>query len=864
MPTRRRLTVLQASGGFGKTSLLAECCRRLRDDGVPTAWVSVGEQDEPGVLDAYIAYACRSAAADAVAGAEKAARPDPGAARAGNESRTALAVREIADLGGPFVLVFDELDRLENADSTALLDFLLERGPPNLHLAFACRQLPAGLNIAGAVLDGRAAILSADDLRFSRSEVAAFFVGELSKTRLAALMSESAGWPFALRIARNEVTSGRRGDVRAVQAFVENWVESRLFAGLGPEDREFLLDIGLFEWMDAALLDEALERSDSMHRIDTMPVLVGMLEPVQDGATDVWRLHPLIREHCVRQRFRDTPERFRAVHGRIAEALARRGHTVAAMRHAVEAGKRARAGEMLEHAGGICLYFREGEVQLQAASRLLSEDLIKARPRLAMVRCVASVLSGRMEEARERYRCIAVAVDGLVDDAGDAALELAAEKCMVRGMIAHRGSECVGSALVRTHLADVAQLAQSTRIDAVTRGFMEYSLCMAGNMTGNFETALEHGARARQCFAESPYMKMAIDIQEGQVAMAEGRVQDSAALYRRALGVAKENYVIYAEPVAVCEVLLQELAVECGHAVPRAEPARVPEALECGNSCFQSYAAASGEVVERKLREEGVESALAGVEEMLTYVRRARLPALERFGSALRVAALAVAGRIGDAEDSWKSDDLPEQSADCLDLTSQTWREMEVLSCAWLRLMIGKVRFDEGRDFAEDLRALAAARGLRRTLMRALALSMVLEIRAGETTAAAGHLRAYLRLYAQTPYAGPLVREREDCGPVVTAFLDGGTDPAVEETARSLLAAMERASAGGWTALSEREFDVLQRLDKQRDKQIAAELGLSTFGVRHHIRKLFAKLGVRKRGEAVGRARELGLLPVEP
>ena len=61
LPTQRRLTVLNASGGFGKTTLLAECCRMLRQDGVATAWVSLDEQDEPAVLDTYIAFACRDA-----------------------------------------------------------------------------------------------------------------------------------------------------------------------------------------------------------------------------------------------------------------------------------------------------------------------------------------------------------------------------------------------------------------------------------------------------------------------------------------------------------------------------------------------------------------------------------------------------------------------------------------------------------------------------------------------------------------------------------------------------------------------------------------------------------------------------------
>ena len=113
MPTSRRLTVLQAPGGFGKTTLLAECCRRLRDDGVPVAWVSADEQDEPAVLDTYIAYACQGAAAGAVAGPEKLAIPGSGnpksagvssrdsAARIDSDSRAWTAAARPAHLSRP-------------------------------------------------------------------------------------------------------------------------------------------------------------------------------------------------------------------------------------------------------------------------------------------------------------------------------------------------------------------------------------------------------------------------------------------------------------------------------------------------------------------------------------------------------------------------------------------------------------------------------------------------------------------------------------------------------------------------------------------------------------------------------------------
>ena len=49
MLTDRRLTVVQAPGGLGKTALLACCCWGLRDWGLAVAWLSLDEDDGPGV-----------------------------------------------------------------------------------------------------------------------------------------------------------------------------------------------------------------------------------------------------------------------------------------------------------------------------------------------------------------------------------------------------------------------------------------------------------------------------------------------------------------------------------------------------------------------------------------------------------------------------------------------------------------------------------------------------------------------------------------------------------------------------------------------------------------------------------------------
>ena len=278
---------------------------------------------------------------------------------------------------------------------------------------------------------------------------------------------------------------------------------------------------------------------------------------------------------------------------------------------------------------------------------------------------------------------------------------------------------------------------------------------------------------------------------------------------------------------------------------------------------FQAYAAASGVALDRALADTGAEGALAALEEMLDYVRSVGLPALARYLSAMRVSLLVEACRPGEAQRCWREDGLPEDARACLDLEGQTWREMEALSCARLRLAIARGRFDEARGFAAGLRSATADRCLRRTLMRALTLSVVLERRAGDAGAAGRHLAEFLALFAETDYARPAVRERRACAPAVERFLDEAGDSPLREPARALLAAMRDADAGTDPALrlSGREREILHRLEGQRDKAIAAELGLTPHGVRYHIRGLFAKLEVRSRGDAVRRARELGLLP---
>ena len=850
MPTRRRLTLLKASGGFGKTTLLAECCRRLRQEGVATAWVSVDERDEPAVLDAYIAFACVNAGLDFAASNADDAPVGPG-------SRIGWVVRGIEALGRPFVIAFDELERLSHPGSLSLVAFLLERGPPNLHLAVACREIPDGFDAASTVIDGRAETLDAEHLRFRQADVARFFDLRLSRRALSEETSRSAGWPFALRVSRNRAERPTTGSGDIASNVARNWIESRLLAGLGVDDRRFVLDLGLFGWIDGGLLDEVLQRQHSMRRLESLAVLEGLLEPVSDGTAGSFRLHPLVKEHCAAQRLREDPDRFRTVHRRIAAALATRGDPVVAMHHAVEGGEPFLAGKILERAGGVRLWIRHGVVQLHEADRLLSDEVLAQRPRLKLVRCAALTLSGRQHEARSLYAECPHPAGGeghAVDP------DYSFDHVFVRSAMALYGGTPVGSDWLRTLHDNASRLARSREVDPFAHGNLDYGLCVQHFLRGEFDSALASLSAARELTAGAEYIVMYGEVVHSQIEFVRGRAQDARAHCRKARRIARGRFLL--DPVATrsCAVVMKEITLERSLAASVKEPPGLRKLLMTHGVPFSLFATAANVLIDTRLRSGHIDEALAATDELLGYLHGAGFTTFARLLAALRVSVLVLAGRMADADRAWRRAALPEDAASCVSLANQSWREMEAVAEARVRVLMARQRFEEARALVGQLHAVAVERGFRRTEMRSLALSIALEQQSGEMAASRHALVEYLRLFTESAYAWPLLREAATCAALVRRYLlDPGTR--YRQTAHTLLEAMVRADGGRQPLLSERERAVLRQLPGHRDKEIAAALGLSVHGVRHHLRKLFAKLGVAKRADAVRRAKELGLIP---
>ena len=868
----RHLTVLCAPGGFGKTALLGERCRSLHRQGVAVAWLSLDEGDGRGAVAAYLAFAFERAGVATFDTAEQPATPtgsggaDPDqAADSQAEYRLNLLVRALERHDARCVLALDEVERLHRPEAVAVINGLLRRAPQNLHVGMAFRERPPGLDIAMFALEGRGGTVGAEDLRFSARDVSRFFATKLPRRELATVVADSAGWPIALHMYRN---AGQHGAARAGSGddTVAGWIETRLWRGIAAEDRDFVLDVAVFDEVDPELIDEVTGAGNAARRIASLRALAGLWS-TSAGAASAMRLHPLIKDHCEKRRFEEDPERYRTIHRGIALALARRGRVVEALRHALEASDAELLGPIAEGAGGVRLWLEQGLEALRAVDGLLSEQVLANYPRLALAHCIVLTASGDVGGTKRAYQAAFAATDGFARDregGDDRALQI--DHFFVLGQQYMCGCMPFGDGTLP--IAGAETIADAPRTDPLLRGIFSLGMCIYYNQMTAFDQSTEWAGRARAALGRSSPYRAHVDFQAGSVAMAMGRPHEARDCYERALKVARASHLRDAGAVMIGEALAAELELECSAEAPRVAGARLTPRLlgECG-AWLDIYAASIGVDVELALVRGGPREALTLVENAREYALRTERPGLTRWLAALRVSVLLAGGDVEEASRAWRFDRLPEQAAACTDLQSQSWREAEMLACARLRLFIARGEFDAAREFAGALHALAAKCGLVRTRMRGLALATVLEHRAGDGAGTRARLVEYLRLFAVADYGWPLARERAVFS---HALLDDivaadREDVAVVEAAATLRAAMKAAAESATNPLhqplSQRELDVLERLERYRDKEIAWDLKLSYDGVRYRVRSIFAKLGARGRLDAVHRARARGILP---
>ena len=854
--TRVRVVVVQAPAGFGKTTMLAEVWRRAKDRGERAAWLTVDEDDTEDGVGMYLMYAFERA------GLVMTATPDA------VEYRMDLLAQEIERHAEPTLIVVDELERLSGAAVEAV-NFFLQHAPRNLRIVLGLRHDP-GLDLSSLLLEKPGTVLGADQLRFSTSEINDFFGGSVSRREMTTVAELTEGWPVAVCLYRyiwtQQEKSGtgarRMPNLAGDDELVANWLGARLLRDMSADNRDFLFDLGLFDWIDAQMVDDVLDRSDSARKLNTISELEGLIQPLE-GGTGGWRLHPLLKDYCSKQRLRESPKRYRALHRKIAVAMLDAGDLVAAVRHAGESGDNELVGNVLIAAGGLRLWFREGGVRLAAAARFLTPEVADRYPRLALLRCLLLVQQSRLVESRDLYAEVKTQTRDFQRDRSDGDVgALGLEGIMVGAMLSGYGCMPLRYELTEQLVACFEALKLDEGADSATVAVLGLMVFAGHHMRARFEDGRKFGEEAEEHYAlsESHYGALHMALHFGIVAMVQGRVAEAEEHYRLATSIAERHFPLHPEVLQSAHVLVAEVDLECNRMDQvRKWATKIPLPLRNSAAWLDVYIAAHEVIVEWRFEVGGVDQALQTIDSASTFAISQGLLSVVRHLSALRAHYLLAAGRVEVARDVWHEANLPDGNAGVLDLDNQSWREMESIALVRIRMLYETGRRDDARELAGRLSALADERGLTRTLMRSLALRMALEHRAGNTGLALERLSEFLDRLPGTGYSRPLMRERRASQEMLQRLLEAGAEPTLRSRADALLGQLETAGIPQGPRFTTRERQVLECVaGGLRDKEVARRLGLTVHGVRFHLNNIFRKTGATGRTDAVLRARAAG------
>lgn len=299
--TERRLAILEAPPGFGKTTLATIWAERLVAQGHAVAWLSLDAEDDSAhrllyYLSAAINRVCSSVGKQVLALGD-------GVSAYSAQALASLLIAELERHPQPITLIFDDYHCIDDAVLVEALRFLVQRAPEQVHLVFIGRKdLPEAI-LEHFYADERLEI-DAALLRFEPEETRDLLrKGGLQPELggdLCAIQDAADGWIAALRaylLTAN--TSGGRHLPRSISNLFDD-----ILAQLSDSTRRVLCSLGLLDKFSPALLHTLFGDAVAEQLLQLLRRRQLFLNVLDEH--DGWfGLHPLFREHlrstCLRQ-----------------------------------------------------------------------------------------------------------------------------------------------------------------------------------------------------------------------------------------------------------------------------------------------------------------------------------------------------------------------------------------------------------------------------------------------------------------------------------------------------------------------------------------------------------------------------------
>lgn len=872
---KKRLTLISAPAGFGKSTVLSEWIPQSEQC---VTWLSLDAGDnDPTRFWSYLIAALQRVNPDLGRQAQlffQSPQPLPA------ESFLTTLLNEIAAFPEPFAVVLDDYHLIESPALHESLTFFVDHLPPSLHLLVTTRVDPPLPLARWRARDDMVELRTAD-LRFTADEATAFLnqvMGlRLSREDVAALESRTEGWIAGLQLAALSLRdradpSGFIAAFTGSHRFVLDYLMDQVLGRQSESLQAFLLETSILDRASAGLCNALTGRADShavLEQLERQNLFLFAL----DEEREWYRYHHLFAE-VLRHRLRVTrPAEVPALHRRASLWLEQHGLMIEAVGHALAGQDYERVALLIEKIGmGVML---PGQAYtLLGWLEELPAGFVQAHMSLSVIQAAGLMFTNRLREAEQLLQETEKRLQaGLLSDAARPILgqALAVHGNVVRllGDVAH----CVS--LSRQALDLVPETDFMRRIASLNAA---YEFQVTGRVTPEAEqqvAGLVPPIRA----TGNPFTIFRGITLLGRLQMMQGRLRQAAATFAEAQQAAQGSDGAGSHVMGATYFFgMGELFYERNELDAAQEQVAQGMQTVTGSLTVSAEMIAWGYLLLARLKQAGGDSAGA-LETLDAFAELARrrdmFPPLRRAASAARVPVWLAQGNFAAARRWMESLELP------LDADPGFAHEGEFLALA--RVHIGLARQGAPAQLEpvvarlDRLREVAENDGRMRSVIEILVLRALAFAAQSDPDDALVELARALALAAPEGYIRLFVDEGR---PMQLLLQEAAARGIGTDDARARLAAFPRANGpladGGSSVgpglspaaslalvepLSEREREVLRLIAAgESNREMARALVVSLGTVKKHLNNIYGKLGVSSRTQAVARGRELNLL----
>ena len=832
----KKLVLVTAPAGYGKSSLLAQWAAEADQKGIFYCWLTLeSEEADPKRFLAYVTFVLSENGVeldDLVTGARN------GYADSAIDAVLGKLIRQLNNTAQKVVLILEDYHQAESEAVNAIVYRLLKDSHANFTI-FIDSRTPPKINVFSLIAAGDAIEIDAAQLRLTEKETLDALGEVTNKEAALELFEKTEGWPVAVQLAKLQqrnrpqeaVISGAKGGLFA------SYLTEQILSSLDNEVQEFLLSCAFLSRFNTELVNAVMEEENGWRHIDQLSSFSALIVPL-DIESGWYRLHHLFAEYLKELQVRRDLKKANRIMMAASQWYAERGDTVRAVKYAASAHDYGFCRDIILSGGGWRIILTDGIGDLRSALRYLPVTEINKSASLLIATAYLHCKDGEFQQARAQLNA---AISLLSVDYDE---KIMVERLVVESMI--NLYEDVGD-WNDDYKTTREFFLKRGKFDSLEVGTLRCEEVLISLSHGDFDKASE---ALREAFASMRQSSSVLGlnycyIHAAHIALHRAEFDVATANIERALSMAEENFGSDSGLKNLSLVLLYSLHAWQGEA----NKERLKDFETALEHIFEYdgwteiYITALEGFLSYSIQCDDVSNAIRILKKAWLIADEKNLDRLQRFIQTL-LSSLEGADGFAANVNSEKleiHDSRREWQANVEKYSASLASGVAVQSSSIVRY-VDEIKANL-KQFKIDIAILASSDG----------------------EVDDEHLLYTVQRASKSNLIGPFLSNKALLG--LMQKLRGTLRHNERElmTLRFVEGVLEKAGSQSLplapSLLSERETEILSRLAMgHSNKEIARELELTENTIKFHLKSLYSKLSVNKRTQAVFEAQKQGLL----